>query len=87
MITLFFTGRRSIVLGILSKGSKFNQVYFIDYIFSDLKRENLNFHRWIPQATFWVHMDNSMCHNWWKVASNSRNIMFQDYRTHPIPQT
>jgi hypothetical protein len=33
MITLFFTGRKLIVRDILSKGSKFNQLYFIDYIF------------------------------------------------------
>jgi hypothetical protein len=33
MITTFFTGRKLIGLDILSKGSKFNEPYFVDYIF------------------------------------------------------
>jgi hypothetical protein len=57
------------VLDILTKGCKFNQLYFLDYIFPDLKRENETFHRRIPQATFRVYVDNSMCHNGSKVAS------------------
>jgi histone-lysine N-methyltransferase SETMAR len=69
MITVFFTGRKLIVLDILPKGSRFNQLYFVDYIFPDLERENRNFHRRIPDATFCVHMDNSMCHNGSKVAA------------------
>jgi hypothetical protein len=68
-ITIFFTARQLILLGVLPKGSKFNQQYFIDYIFPDLKTENLNFRRRMPLATFWVHMDHSMCHNGSKVVS------------------
>jgi hypothetical protein len=30
MGTIFFTGRKRIVLDILPKGSKFNQLYFVD---------------------------------------------------------
>jgi hypothetical protein len=52
MITIFFTGRKLIVLDILPEGSKFNRLYFVDYIFLDLQRENVNFHPQIPQATF-----------------------------------
>jgi hypothetical protein len=40
MITIFFIGHKSIVLGIVPKGTKFNQLYFVDYIFSGLNREN-----------------------------------------------
>jgi hypothetical protein len=47
----FVTGRKLIMLNVLPKGSKFHQIYFIDYFFPDLKTENVNFHHWIPQAT------------------------------------
>jgi hypothetical protein len=60
MITLFLTGRKLFVLDILPKGSKFSQLYFAGHVFPDPKRENVNFHRRIPQATFWGHVDNSM---------------------------
>jgi hypothetical protein len=69
MITIFFTARQLILLDVLPKGSKFNQQYFINYVFLDLKTENRNFRRRIPRATFWVHMDNSMCHNGSKAVS------------------
>jgi histone-lysine N-methyltransferase SETMAR len=69
MVTIFFTARQLIMLDVLPKGSKFNQQYFIDYVFPNLKTKNLNFRRRMPLATFWVHMDNSMCHNRSKVAS------------------
>jgi hypothetical protein len=87
MITIFFTGRKRIVLDISPKESKFNQLYFADHISLNLKRENMNFHRRILLATFWVHMDNSMCHNGSKVASEFAKIMFHDYHAHPIRQT
>jgi hypothetical protein len=63
MITLFFTARQLIRLEVPPKGSKLNQQYFIDYVFPDLKTENWNFPRGMPHAIFWVHTDNSMCHN------------------------
>jgi hypothetical protein len=69
MITIFFTARQLILLDVLPKGSKFNQQYFIDYVFPDLKTENLDFRRRIPLGMFWVHMNNSMCHNGSKVMS------------------
>jgi hypothetical protein len=69
MIAIFFTARQLILLDALTKGSKFNQQYFIDDVFPDLQTENLNFRRRMPLATFWVHMDNSMCHNGSKVVS------------------
>jgi hypothetical protein len=40
MITIFFTASQLILLDVLPKGSTFNQQYFIDYVFPDLKTEN-----------------------------------------------
>jgi hypothetical protein len=45
MIMIFFTTRQLILLDVLPKGSKFNQQYFTDYMFPDLKMEILNFRR------------------------------------------
>jgi hypothetical protein len=64
MIMIFFTGRQLTLLDVLPKGSRFNQQYLIDSVFPDLKTENRNFRGRMPRPTFWVHMDNSMCHNW-----------------------
>jgi hypothetical protein len=50
MITIFFAARQLILLDVLPKGSKFNQQYFIDYVFPDLKTENPNFRRRMPLA-------------------------------------
>jgi hypothetical protein len=80
MVTIFFTRRELIVLDVRPKGSKFNQLYFIDYIFPDLKSSNLNFRRRKPGLTFWVHMDNSTCHNGSKVASK-----FEKYHIFRLP--
>jgi hypothetical protein len=69
MVTIFFTARQLIRLDVLPKGSKFNQQYFIDYAYPCFKTENRKFRRRMPLATFWVHMDNSVCHNRSKVVS------------------
>jgi hypothetical protein len=69
MITIFFTARQLILLDVRTKGSKFNQQHFIDYLFPDFKTENLIFRRRMSLATFWVHINNSMGHNGSKVAS------------------
>jgi hypothetical protein len=87
MITIFFTGHKLIILDISPKGSKFNQRYLVDCIFPDLERENWNFHRRIPQATFWVHMENPMCPNGSKVASKFEKHRVSRLPTHPIRQT
>jgi hypothetical protein len=52
MTTVFFTGCKLIVPCILPKGTRFNQSYFVDFFVPDLERKNVNFHCWIPQATF-----------------------------------
>jgi hypothetical protein len=69
MITLFSTARKLIALEVPPKGRRFNQQYFIDCIFSDLKKANVNSHRRKTGRTFWVAMDNSMCHNGSKITS------------------
>jgi hypothetical protein len=69
MITIFFTARQLILLNVQLKRSKFNQQYFIDYVFPDLKTENRNFRRRMPLATFWAHINNSICHKRSNVVS------------------
>jgi hypothetical protein len=69
MITSFFATRKLIVLDVLPKGHKYNQQDLLDYILPDLKRADLSAHCRMPESTFWVHMDNSMCHNGSKVMS------------------
>jgi hypothetical protein len=66
---IFFAACQLILLDVLPKGSQFNQQCFIDYVFSDSKTENRNFCHRIPLATFWVHMNNSMCHNVSEIVS------------------
>jgi hypothetical protein len=50
--TIFFTACQLILLEVLPKGSKFDQQYFVDYVFPDLKMENQNLRRRMPVATF-----------------------------------
>jgi hypothetical protein len=87
LITLFFTGRKLIVLDLLPKGGKFNQLYFVDYIFPDLKWETGIFivgsHRRIF-GDIWAIQFTTMTQKWYQ---NSRSLMFHDYHTHPIRQT
>jgi histone-lysine N-methyltransferase SETMAR len=68
-ITVSFTAKKFIVFDILPRGNTFNQRYFINNIFLDLKTAHLNFRRQKTGSAFWVHVDNSMCHNGSKVTS------------------
>jgi hypothetical protein len=52
-------------------------------IFPDLKWEKVNFHCWIPQATFWVLVNNSMCHNGSKMASKLEKHHVSQSQHHP----
>jgi hypothetical protein len=63
MTTIFFTACQLILLDVLPKGSKFNQQYFVDYVFPGLKTGNRDCRRRMPLATLWEYMDNSICHN------------------------
>jgi hypothetical protein len=71
LITVFFTAKKLITFDVLPKGTTFNQLYFINKIFSDLKTPNRNFWRQKTGSTFWVHMNTSMCHNRSKVTSKN----------------
>jgi hypothetical protein len=54
--------------------SGWNSLYFVNDSFPNLKRENVNFRHWVTQATFWVQMGNSICHNGPKAASKFENV-------------
>jgi hypothetical protein len=56
IITVFLAARRLIVLDVLPKCSKFNQLHLADY-FSILQSENPDFCRRVPQLTSWPHID------------------------------
>jgi hypothetical protein len=51
-----------------------------------LETANLNFRRQKTGSTFWVHMDNSICHNGWNLRQKSRRTTFPECRTGPIHQ-
>jgi transposase len=61
MTTAFFTAKKLMVFNILPRDSRFNQLDFINSIFSDLLTEILNFRRQKTESTFWVHVELSMC--------------------------
>jgi hypothetical protein len=63
------TAKKFIVFDVLPRGNTFNQLYFSNNIFSDLKTTNLNFRRQKTGPTFWANRDNSMRHNGSKVMS------------------
>jgi hypothetical protein len=75
-----FTGCKLIELGISAKGSRFNQLYFPDWIFPDVKGENVNLHRRLF-GSLWTIQCATMNQEWYQ---NSRSIMFHDHRTHAI---
>jgi hypothetical protein len=81
----FFIGHKLIMIDIVPKGSKFNQPYFINYIFPDLNGENVNLIVGFPRrlldtyGQFSVTMDQ-------KWHQNSRSTKFHDDNTHPIRQ-
>jgi hypothetical protein len=82
MITIVFTQPKLIVLDILPTGSKFNQLYFVDYIFPDLKRKKTqNFivgSRMRHSGYIWIIQYVTMDQEWYQ---NSRSLMFHDYHT------
>jgi hypothetical protein len=72
MIMVFFNAKKALVFNVFPRGTTFNQLYFSNGIFPDLKIANLNFRRQKIGSTFRVHMDNSNCHNQSKVTSSIR---------------
>jgi histone-lysine N-methyltransferase SETMAR len=65
---VFFTSRKPIVLEPLTKGTKFTQHYFIEDIVPDLDSEKRRNRRKNPGQEFFLHMDNSKCHNAKKIT-------------------
>jgi hypothetical protein len=51
MIAAFFTPKKLIVLDVLPRASTFNELYFINSIFPDLKTSNMNFRRQKTEST------------------------------------
>jgi hypothetical protein len=76
--TVFFTTKKFIVLNVLSRGNTFNQLYFPNNIFPDLKTANLIFWRQKTRSIFWAHMKLSMCCNGSKFTSKLRKPHFQN---------
>jgi hypothetical protein len=72
MIKVYFTAKKLAVFDVLPRGSTFNQLYFINHIFPNLKAVNVNFRRQKAGSTFWVHRDNSMYQNGSKITSNTK---------------
>jgi hypothetical protein len=72
MITVFFTAKTLIMSDVLPRGSAFNQLYFINTIFPDLQTADLTFRHQKTRSTFWLHTENSMCHNGSKVTSKMK---------------
>jgi hypothetical protein len=63
MLTIFFSGTSLISLDALPHGQRYTQKYFIDNILPDLVKEKRRIRRQNQMGQFFVHMDNSMCHN------------------------
>jgi transposase len=68
MIMIFFTSNRLLVLNSLSKGTKFNQYYFIDAGLTELYSEKARIARRKCVPAFSVHIDNLMYHNGAKIT-------------------
>jgi hypothetical protein len=80
MVTVFFSGAKLISLQALPPGARFTQEYFVNTIVPDIvdaRREIFQRVRW---GDFFVHMDNSMCHNGRKVADE-----FDDLKLDRVP--
>jgi hypothetical protein len=82
MITVFFTAKKLIVFNVLPRDSTFNQLYFINDIFPDLKTSNLNFRRQKTWSTFSVHKNNYMCRHKPKLKTKTKKNHFS-IMSHP----
>jgi histone-lysine N-methyltransferase SETMAR len=77
------TPEKLILLNVLPRGGTCSQLYFINNIVPDSKTANLVFSRQKTGSIFWMHEDNSMCHNGSKVTSKiTRNHIFR--MPHPL---
>jgi hypothetical protein len=62
LVTIFFTGTKLLVFGVLPREEKFNQYYFLAVIAPELLKKNSNSKRKVGKKEPIVHMDNSTCH-------------------------
>jgi hypothetical protein len=72
MIMVLFTAQQLIVLGVLPKGEKYNQKSFVQNILPLLLNAKKPFPRQKTAINFFVHTDNSMCHNGHRVVDELR---------------
>jgi hypothetical protein len=63
MLTIFFSGAKLISLQALLPGTNFTQEYFVNNVLLDIVDERTRIFKRIRRHEFFVHMDNSMCHN------------------------
>jgi hypothetical protein len=63
MLTIFFSGAKLISIQALLPGTHFTQEYFVNNVLPDIVDERTRIFKRIRRREFFVHMDNSMCHN------------------------
>jgi hypothetical protein len=68
VLTFFFTSRKLNALEALPKRTTFTGNYFISDILPDLDSEKLRYCGKNPEQEFFLHMDNSKCHNAKKIT-------------------
>jgi histone-lysine N-methyltransferase SETMAR len=74
MVTIFFAATKLVSLNALPPGGRFTQYYFINTVLPDIVHERGQILRRVRPADFFVHMDNSMCHNGRKVTDELENL-------------
>jgi histone-lysine N-methyltransferase SETMAR len=77
MLTIFFSGTSLISLNALPHGQTYTKEYFIDNILSDLVNEKRRIWRQNQVGQFFVHMDNSMCHNQKMITQEISDAKFE----------
>jgi histone-lysine N-methyltransferase SETMAR len=74
ILTIFFTGTKLVSLNALPPGGKFTQDYFLNTAPRDIIHERGQILRRVLRGDFFVHMDNSMCHNGRKLTDELENL-------------
>jgi hypothetical protein len=82
ILTIFFSGVSLITVDALLSGAQFTQEYFINNILLDIVETRGRIFRRVRRGEFFVHMNNSMCHNGYKVTDELPNLKL-DRVPHP----
>jgi hypothetical protein len=69
MLTICFRDVSLIIVNTLSYGVSFTQKYFINTILPDIVKARERIFRRVRKREFFMHMDNSICHNDRKVTN------------------